>query len=214
MRRGLRSSALVVAAAVLTLTAACGAQEAGSAAVVGERRITQSDLQQATQQVQQFFDAQAQTSGGQPQPVDQRQVLSILVAAPFITDAAQKAGAGTSENDARDIIVASVPEPAPSTLDYVRASVALNRLGALGQEQGQQAINTAITAINEAQPRINPRYGQWDSERITITDTRPNWLPSPTPSPSPGAPQPGDEQGAEPGTEQPQPPAASPTATP
>ncbi len=209
MRRGLRSSALVVAAAMLTLTAACGAQEAGSAAVVGERRITQSDLQQAAQQVQQFFDAQAKASGGQPQPVDQRQILSILVAGPFITDAAQKAGAGASDNDARSIISATVPEPAPSTLAYVRASLALNNLGALEQQRGQEAINSAITAIKDAQPRINPRYGQWDSERITITDAQPNWLPSPTPATSP----PGAEPGAEPGSEQPQPPPASPSPT-
>ena len=177
MRRGLRSSALVLAAAV-TLTSACGTNQAGAAAVVGERRITVNELQQATRQIEQYAGQQ----------VAQQQVLFYLIAEPFIVDAAEKARVGVSEDDARRELVGKVASPAPATIEALRANRAISRLQGLEQARAQAAIQGVVAQITKAAPRVNPRYGTWDPTNLSIVETSQNWIqPAPGASPSPAA---------------------------
>jgi len=198
MRRGPRASALAAAAAVLALLAACGVPEAGAAAVVGDRRISQAELHQTTAQVQAVTDvrnAAAQEQQQQPQPPpDQRGVLTFLVLAPFVVESVQKAGAGASENDARELVKGAVAEPTSATLQYFRAEQSLTNLQKLDPARAQGVITEVIERVKAAQPRLNPRYGtwvsQWDGQGNPVQADLQNWIvasPSPTPDPS-GAP--------------------------
>ncbi len=193
MRRGLRSSALVVAAAVLALLVGCGTQ-AGAAAVVGERRITVSDLQQATRQIERY--------AGGSQRIDQQQVLFYVMATPFLLEAARRASVGVSEDDARRALEGRVTDPGPATLDFFRANLAVQRIQGLGEQQSQRILQRVIQDMNAAKPRVNPRYGAWDPRTSSITPATQNWIvPSPSPSPSPGEAEPGAEPSpTEPGT--------------
>jgi hypothetical protein len=204
MRRGLRASALAVVVTLAPIvTTACGTAEAGAAAVVGERRITVADLQQATTQVQTFADAQA--GGAGTQQVEQRSVLTFLVLAPYLVDQAQRAGVGVSPDDARQVVRATLTQPAPSTVEFFRANLALQRIQGLGQERGQAALQEVADQARAAAPEVNPRYGEWvwDGRNDPIAGARQNWI-VPSPSPSPSA-QPGE--GGQPGEGEGEPPA-------
>lgn len=197
MRRGPRASVLAAAAAVLALVAACGVPEAGAAAVVGDRRISETELQQATAQVQTLQDARGSAGGVAPERVQESTVLTFLILGPYLEESAQKAGAGVSDSDARDVIAGALGEPGPSTVDYVRASLAVAHLQRLGQEPFQKALTEVGERAKAAAPRVNPRYGAWvwDGRNTPIVNATQNWIvPSPSPSPS-GQPA---EGGAEP----------------
>jgi hypothetical protein len=205
MRRGPRPSALV-AAALLALTAACGAQEAGAAAVVGDRRISESELQQATADIQRIAPPDSALS---PQ-----QVLTWLITEPYMTRAATQNGVGVSLDQARQFFSQAQftaddgsGTPSDPALRAVQSVLSLNNVIGRGprplqQDKAVAAMDQVSEELQQAGVRVNPRYGSfadtWREGRqqpffAVGQGEQPNWLvPSPTPTAS-GSPQPGTE---------------------
>jgi hypothetical protein len=167
-------AALVLAASLVAapLLSACEPPLAGSAAIVGDRRITVNDVQTATEQIRHLQGAEQAT---------QQQVLLLLLAEPYAIDAASNAKVGVSDDDARKALVGVVTNPAQSTVDLMRANLALNRLG---QQSGDAAVTQVIQQIAAASPRINPRFGRFDPKTSSLVPVTPTWIAS-TPAPTP-----------------------------
>jgi hypothetical protein len=176
--------ALAVAAALLT---GCGGpSEGGSAAVVGDRRITEADLQTATSELQEVVGADNQLT--------QSQVLSWMVLAPYTLDVASKNGIGVSVDDAVNTLQGKVTDPSDATLLAARSAIALSRLSrGLDQAASQQAYQDVLTQVKAVKVSVNPRYGSFDTKTFSIDAVSPNWLvktatPAATASADPNAP--------------------------
>lgn len=188
-RRMPRAAALVPALAVTAalLTGCGGPAQSGSAAVVGDRRITEADLQTATRELQKVV--------GPDNPLTQSQVLSWMVLAPFTLDVAAKNGIGVSSDDAVTTLEGRVTDPADSTLLAARSAIALSRLSrGLDQAASQQAYNDVLAQVKAVKITVNPRYGSFDKEKFSVEAVAPDWLvkqagPAPT-DPAQGGVQP------------------------
>lgn len=186
--RAARVLAPVAAALVAVLGASACTSEWGSAAVVGDRRITVSQVQDATADVQKVV--------GADNPVTQSQVLYWLVLAPYVLDAAARHGIGVSVDDARREMQA-VPHPTPASLLAVRSAMAMGKLQSdLQPEEAQQAYQEVRNQVEATGVRVNPRFGVFDPKQFVITPKQPDWLapapataiPAPAPSAQPATP--------------------------
>lgn len=159
--------ALAVAAALLT---GCGGPaQSGSAAVVGDRRISEADLQTATRELQQVV--------GPDNQLTQSQVLSWMVLAPFTLDVAAKNGIGVSADDAVSQLQGRVTDPADPTLLAARSAIALSRLSrGLDQTASQKAYQDVLAQVKGVKVTVNPRYGSFDTEKFSIEAVTPDWL--------------------------------------
>ncbi len=171
----------LAAAAALALTA-CSPDQAGTAAFVGNRRITSDQLQGALDGLR-----KGNTQFAQVDQLDQL-VLFDLVAEPYLLAAAAKAGISVPAAQAQAQLP-QTPHANPEALRALRAQLALNLL-----KQGQKdaELNTVAAQLRAVRIRVNPRYGRFDKAQLTITDAAPNWLahpaaPAPTGAPT-GAP--------------------------
>jgi hypothetical protein len=183
-----RIRTLVVATGVVVLMAGCGTPQAGSAAVVGSRRISVSDLQAATSDAQIYVDAQTQAQGAAATTVSQSQVLYLLAAQPYIQDLATQDGVGVSPDDARSSLKSwKVPNPSSAGVQVIQANQALAAVQQLGQTQAQQANDAITKSLAAAGFEVNPRYGSYDKQKGRIGASQPNWLPTPSATPNPAA---------------------------
>lgn len=167
--RVLRAAALAVVA--VTVLAVSGCASADTAAVVNGERITESEAQHAAEQVR-----RAEPDSG----IDTSGALQSLVMAGFINQVAEKHGKALSDSAAR-AAVPSIEDPAPATLELVKASLAFNQM--TSQEQSE-----AVELASKADITINPRYGTFDAKRVSFDPTTPNWIKA-EPSPTTTAPQ-------------------------
>ncbi len=171
----------LVAAAVLAValtTAACSPRETGAAAVVGDRRVSTQELQ----------DALAGLKAGNPQFAEvaqlDRLVLFDLIAEPYLVKAAQTAGLGVSDSEAQAALPGT-PQADPAAVRALRGQIALNKLN---QAQSTEALDAVAATLRSEGVKVSPRYGRFDSQSLSVVDAAPNWLPTPTPSPSATAP--------------------------
>ncbi|MBT0770533.1 hypothetical protein KIH74_16435 [Kineosporia sp. J2-2] len=173
-----RVGALVAGtSAVLAVTlSGCGASQAGAAAVIGDRRIPVSSVQDGYTDIMPLV--------GENAGVTQAQILNLLILEPYLTKAASDLGVGVSEQDARlDISSAGSVDAAGLTdaaVEVWRANLANS---ALQTDRTSEQITSTYTGI-EAELKadgvhINPRYGNGiDYTTFTITQSSPNWLKS------------------------------------
>lgn len=157
---GALRGAIVVAAAAGVL-ALSGCATADTAAVVDGHRITEQSAQEAALQIQ-----KAQPNA--EKPLTTPDAVASLVMARFINAAADQAGKGLSDSAARAAIPA-ITDPAPATLELIRASLAWNQMTT--EEQ-----NAAVTAASKADVTINPRYGTFDPANVRFDASSPNWI--------------------------------------
>lgn len=158
----------VVAILAGSVLAVSGCATADTAAVVDGQRITEQEAQEAARQV-----TKVQPDSG----LDTPQAVASLVMARFINQVADQAGKGLSDSAAR-AAVASIPDPAPSTLQLVKASLAWNQM--TSEEQ-----NKAVTAASKANITVNPRYGSFDAKNVRFSASTPNWIkPQPAQTPA------------------------------
>ena len=174
-----------VAALVALAVTGCSSSQWGAAAVVGDRRITVNQVQQATTDIQQVLGPDAQLT--------QSQVLYWLVLAPYVLDAAARHGIGVSVDDARHEMQA-VKDPSAAGLLAVRSAMAMGKLqGDLEAPEAQKAYEEVRAEVDATKIRVNPRFGVFDPKQFIITPQQPDWLPpTPTASATP-APAPSDQ---------------------
>ena len=153
--------------ATLALSA-CGAQEAGAAAIVNGAAISERDVQTVSDQLNTISqDGQKLTSSN---------ALLSLILAPYVLAEAERAGKTVSTSQARQVI-AKVADPSPSTIEFVQMQLAVQQL--------DQASKTSIVSeLGKAKITINPRYGTFDAEQIVLTPISPNWIKAGATSPA------------------------------
>lgn len=189
MRRSLLG--LVVPLCVLTLGLAGCTPRPGAAAVVGDRRIPVSDVQQATADVRELVGADVQ--------VDQPQVLSWLVLGPFVLDEAARRGVAASEDDARQQFTAAEPprrvaDPSDAAIRAVQSALVISQLrNRLQPEQAAQAAQQVSARVRAAGVHVSPRYGRFDLNNFSVQPVTPDWIvpvPNSTSAPNEPAPSP------------------------
>lgn len=197
-----RAAVAVLVGAVLAPTglAACTPRP-GSAAYVGDDRLTVNQVESDTRAVLAAAASSGQT-GLDPAEVNRRQV-DRFVTDRLITVAAQRRGitvsdaevdalirqaAGTTDTATfADQLAASQLVP-PGDLDAFARSVALNQklVAAIAPGASATAQNTAIvSALGELSSQlgtgVSPRYGAWDPTQLTVA-LPPDDLSKPAPS--------------------------------
>jgi peptidyl-prolyl cis-trans isomerase SurA len=194
-RAGL-AAALAVALAAALLSA-CGGIEPGAAAVIGDRRISVSDVQSATADIKETFPGQ---------DVAPQQVLFFLISGPYIVDAAAKANVGVSTAESRQAMTAAIAAAAAKTaggtagasaapaaeaqppsdagVAVYQANTAISNIGTLDQTRQKAAVDTIKAELAAAHVTVNPRYGTFDPVNLTIGAADQNWIAKATPSPA------------------------------
>lgn len=169
LRQVLRGSVVtLVTAGVLAVS---GCSTADTAAIVDGQRITEQEAQEASRQI-----LAAQPDSG----ITTSSAVASLVMAGFINTVANDAGKGLSDSAARTAIQ-TIQDPAASTLELVKASLAFNQM--TSEEQSR-----AVTLAQKADITINPRYGTFDPQKISFDPSTPNWIkPVPAEAPAPAA---------------------------
>jgi len=190
--RGLKAvCALGVAGLATTLLGACTPAKLGAAAMVGDQRISTTELNTAVKQWQQAYTAN-------PLPADQlqlldtsslpRSVLYNLVVYKLTDVAAQRQGVRVGEGQL-DNAIASVPAdrlraqavilgvPPQRTRDFVRFELEKQAIAAQLQPMLKgtgQSVNAALANVVKSTAKsvkidVNPRYGTFDYRQLAIS---------------------------------------------
>ncbi|MFI7588710.1 hypothetical protein ACIB24_16695 [Spongisporangium articulatum] len=174
-------AALLVAGLVLS---GCSGQEAGAAAVVGDRRITIAQVQSAYTDVVPLV--------GQDAQFTQSDILNWLILEPYLTQEAAHEGKGVSVQDAKlefTKVEGAPRDPSPAALAVVRAILARGAVFANDKstEELTALLNQITGRLKADGVKLNPRYGSsMDYTQANIVKGQPNWLkPVATPSATP-----------------------------
>jgi hypothetical protein len=180
--------AAVVAGVALS---GCGVQQAGTAAYVGNYRISSSELDA---QVREFHKALARNGMTERQlgfglSLPQMVLYRMANAKQFI-EYGKRAGVTITQRQVDDTVIARGGDkemekillvngiPPSMRDDAIRAMLIqqtlVQRLGAGQDEESQnQAYRKLVEQADAAVPvRFNPRYGKWDPERGFVPDDR------------------------------------------
>jgi hypothetical protein len=196
--RTYRRLILGIGVPVALLLSGCSTPQSGAAAVVGDRRIPVSDVQDAYRDITVLV--------GQDLQATQSDMLTFLIIEPYLTKAAADAGQGISENDAEQVFAEvkdKLPNPSPGALQVARAVAARERLQSnLEPAQLEQLFQGVIAEIKQDKVEVNPRYGgDFDYTQLVIVPGQDDWLRQPPAEPT--APVPGQETPAPEGTPSP-----------
>ncbi|MFC7486372.1 hypothetical protein ACOCJ7_14090 [Knoellia sp. CPCC 206453] len=156
-----RTIALALAG-VLALSACSGTSSAQTAAVVDGRVITEQQLREATDQLNAAFPREGK-------PYTASEILGLLIRAPYINEAATKAGKAQSESAARAQFKNFEGTPAESAVEVVQADMS-------GQQIDQAAGQALLASFAKIDVTVNPRYGTFDPAQAAVVGERPNWL--------------------------------------
>ena len=162
----------LVAAAGLAL-AACGPTLSGSAAVVGEQRLTDSELAETTTQLTEQL--------GIPESAQVSQaVLSRWIVAELVDEMASRKGvavaqeverAGGQEALEQGALQAGVlPDAIPEVVRTTLLVEALSKGTITGDDPtGQTGLLTQIQQLSdEISPQVSPRFGTWDPAQLSV----------------------------------------------
>ncbi len=175
-----RRAALAAAAALgaLALTA-CNPLQPGAAAVVGTERITENEVNTAALQA-----AEAQQAAGLQPDIRElmRRQLDVRVASALLDELAATYDVEVTQGEIQAFIrerggaeawEATLVERGLSpkqASDFARIQVQIDKVGeAIDPENGLQQIGAEAAALSEEiGVEISPRYGQWDSQQVTV----------------------------------------------
>jgi hypothetical protein len=168
-RLGRRLTVLALVAVASLTASACARMQAGAAAVVGDRRISVGQLQQATTDIDAYAKAQDPNSS-----VSQDKVLLFMILGPDLVDAAARAGVGVSDDTARqELAKYGVAKASGGAIEAMRGLAALN---ALKQANKAAELNDFVTRLRSEKISVNPRYGTFDPAALNIVAVAPDWL--------------------------------------
>lgn len=211
MSRAFRAMLVAAAAGVLLALSACGPTKVGTAAIVGDSRLSTVTVNAAAEQVVKV-DPSAQQNGNVAAGIVQAKVLDLLTVALAqregitwtqgdVDNAVNRAtrGQGIDQTQVYGVPLingAKVELPAADAKDYGRdlylQSVLLKRYGGATNPGAQQRLVDKLTAVaKDVGVRINPRYGTFDASKLTLQPGSGGlWVPArgATPAPAPTGP--------------------------
>lgn len=160
----------------------CGQTLSGSAAVVGEERLTDSQLSQTTTQL-------TEKLGIDENPQVSQAVLSRWMVAELVTELASRKGISVTKGDV-DAAIADETERAggqealeqsalqagvlPETIpDVVRTSLlieAISKVTVTGDDPtGESGLLVQVQQLSaELDPQVSPRFGTWDAQQLSV----------------------------------------------
>jgi hypothetical protein len=188
--RTLRRLVVAIAVPVALLVAGCGTPQSGAAAVVGDRRISIAEVQDAYRDITVLV--------GQDLQATQADMLTFLIIEPYLSKAAADAGQGVSVDDARRVfeqdpsVKERLPNPSEGALLVARAVAAREKLqSTLEPDRVTQIFTGVIAELRKDGVEINPRYGtSFDYEQLVVVPGSEDWLRTPRPTASAGEPTP------------------------
>lgn len=158
-------AAAVLLGASLALSA-CGAQEAGAAAIVNGSTISDKDLQSASLQLAALAKSEQQAQ------IPTRVVLLNLILAPYVNSEADRIGKGVTSAQAIKAIP-KVVNPSPTLVDFVRMQLAIPSLT-------QASKDSILVDLEKAKITVNPRYGTFVAKQVALNATSPDWIKAST----------------------------------
>jgi hypothetical protein len=165
-RMAVSSQLLVLLLGATLALSACGAQQAGAAAIVDGNAISDKDVQTVSLQLNSIAQGQQQLTPSI--------ALVNMILAPYVLAEADRTGKGVPDAQARKVI-AKLANPSRPTIDFVRMQLAIPALS--------QASKTSILAkLSKATITVNPRYGTFDVAQAAIVPASPNWIKASTSS--------------------------------
>lgn len=205
---------VIVVASVLAvggLVAGCGPERSGSAAVVGDARITDVQLSDQVNVVTSALGIQTSAKANQV-------VLDRLIRAQLYTDLADKLGIVVSDGEVQKFINETEAQvggakaladqllqsgvPQSEIFGFARTfmqqrAIAEKLAPGRSQEEQGAALGTAVTLLSkEIGTQVSPRFGTWEPENLSV-GAPPNDLSEPLPtSGSPMMQMPGQGQGS------------------
>ncbi|NTW38746.1 MAG: hypothetical protein HGA44_02490 [Cellulomonadaceae bacterium] len=168
---GQRTSKVVVGALALTALLSACSSSPGAAAIVGDRTITQSELERAQTELAPLLSDSSPSS-----------VLSVLLVAPLYVDAAAENGVGVSTEEARTLLETSATsagmDPVPAfgegAIEIARFSLAAQALQ--GLDNGADLVAEIQEQVAALDVTVNPRYGEMDPATGVISATTLPWI--------------------------------------
>lgn len=209
--------AIAAVLAVGGLVAGCGPERSGSAAVVGDARITDAQLSDQVNVVTSALGIQTSAKANQV-------VLDRLIRAELYTDLADKLGITISDGEVQKFINETEAQvggaqaladqllqsgvPQSEIFGFARTflqqrAIAEKLAPGRSQEEQGAALGTAVTVLSkEIGTQVSPRFGTWEPENLSV-GTPPNDLSEPLPtSDTPMLQMPGQGEGATGGAQQ------------
>lgn len=196
MRGGRRLRvALAVSAIGVVLLSGCATQKAGSAAVAGDERLTETQLTDLFVELDGLYEA---NPDAQPLPNDQLtiSVLSWWINEQLIGAVAEEEGLTATQaqidevlgadQEQRDAISLGNGIP-PSRLEaaaevFVLSSAlteSLTEPGATPEETDAALVALIQETADELGVSVNPRFGSWNSQTVSVEPRNPERLSSP-----------------------------------
>lgn len=153
-------AALTLALAASFTVTACGtAPGPGVAAVSGGQVIHESDLDDISADFARVQGAQTPTRA---------EMVSLLVARPYVLQALQGSGQLLTEDGVRELLSRELSDPSDATVRYIQAASSQQQL-----DQGAAAKVQQAMANGDIQ--VDPRYGEFDPTR-GIVERQENWI--------------------------------------
>lgn len=154
-----RRVAASLALGLALVTAGCGTTEAGRAATVDGRVITEDQVRTARSEINKAFpDANLTASD----------VLYRLIQAPYVIDYVAKQGAPQSASVARASFPAT-DDPSDEAVELLRGQFARQAVENAGQQ-------VPADLLAKAEVVVNPRYGTFDPAQAELTASQPDWV--------------------------------------
>lgn len=176
-------AALTLASLVSLPLAACGSSPGpGVAATSDGFVVTESDLDDIARDFSSVQGAQVPS---------RTEMVSLLVARPFVLDSLSGSGQVLSEEGVRQLVQKQVSGVSDATVQYLQVTT-------LQQQLDPQKIATITQAMSKANITVDPRYGTYEPGKGLVA-TPENWIvpqsapasPADPGAPDPGAPEPG-----------------------
>jgi hypothetical protein len=158
VRLGSATAALLLAGGALS---ACAPHESGAAAIVGNRVISDNDVQTATSEVNTALP-------GLSSRVTTGVTVVSLIIAPYVLRTAAASGHGVSDSQAKAAI-AKLGTPSRATLEFVRSQLAVSQLTPADQK-------SVLAQLKAARIKVSPRYGSFDPSTVQLAAPLPNWV--------------------------------------
>jgi SurA N-terminal domain len=177
--------AAVMAAAILLL-AACGNADPGTAATVGDTRISEQAL---GDQVQAILTAQGQPVTTADEALTS-QTLGRMITLEVVDRLAKKEGISVTQGQIDEQMAAAVAQTgdmaalekvyaeqgiAPSQIEsFVTLNIQAQQLGisllpeGSAEQQGQAVFDAAVALSEELDTTVSPRFGVWDASRLGL----------------------------------------------